>query len=123
MSGIWQHPIRFLLHLAKFSWFLLGSGTHYFFALQLTGRAKSRRARAGWQQRWARFAAGIFRTKIEVRGQFPPGGVLTSNHLGYVDILVLGSLQPTVFVAKADVQGWPVLGWLVRAAGTIFIKR
>src|ERR1051325_1251047 len=123
MSGIWRHPFRFLLRFTKFLWLLLGGGMHFVFAYQLTGRAKSRRARAGWLQHWARFGAGIFRMKVEVKGQLPPGGVLTSNHLGYVDILVLGSLQPTVFVAKADVQGWPVLGWLVRAGGTVFIKR
>ena len=123
MSGIRRHPIRFLLRFARFLWFLFGSGTHFIFTVWLAGRAGSRRARAEWLQRWAGFGAGIFRMKIEVKGQLPPGGVLTSNHLGYVDILVLGSLQPAVFVAKADVQRWPVLGWLVGAGGTVFIER
>jgi len=50
-------------------------------------------------------------------------GLLVSNHLSYVDIVVLSSIQPCVFVAKRDVASWPLFGWLAHAAGTIFVDR
>lgn len=45
------------------------------------------------------------------------------NHASYLDIFVLGSLVPGFFVAKAEVAGWPVLGFLARIARTVFIER
>ena len=53
----------------------------------------------------------------------PSTGLLASNHLSYLDILVLGAVLPCVFVAKYDVRHWPVFGWFARLAGTVFIRR
>jgi len=58
-----------------------------------------------------------------MRGSKPSSGLLVSNHLSYIDIVVLSSIQPCVFVAKRDVATWPLFGWLARAAGTIFVDR
>ncbi len=123
MSGIRRHPVRFLIRFAEFLGLLIGSSVHWVFAVWLAGRARGYRGRAVWLQRWATVAAGIFRTRIEIRGTPPPPGIVVSNHLGYTDIFVLGSIQPTVFVSKADVRRWPVFGWLAAAAGTFFIRR
>jgi len=123
MSGIRRHPIRFLLGLIGFFLFLLGAALDFIFVFALTGRARTRRGRAVWQQRWAGIGLRVLRGRAEIRGPLPAGGILASNHLSYVDILVLGSLQPVVFVAKADVERWPVLGWLAKCAGTLFIRR
>jgi 1-acyl-sn-glycerol-3-phosphate acyltransferase len=49
--------------------------------------------------------------------------LLVCNHLGYLDILVLGALAPAVFVAKREVKFWPILGWFALLAGTLFIDR
>lgn len=54
----------------------------------------------------------------------PEGGVLlTPNHLGYLDVLVLAATHPVVFVAKSEVRAWPVFGWMAAAGGTRFIDR
>jgi 1-acyl-sn-glycerol-3-phosphate acyltransferase len=53
----------------------------------------------------------------------PSFGVLVSNHLSYLDIIVLSSIRPCVFVAKRDVADWPLFGWLAHAAGAIFVDR
>jgi 1-acyl-sn-glycerol-3-phosphate acyltransferase len=53
----------------------------------------------------------------------PSSGLLVSNHLSYLDIVVLSSIRPCVFVAKRDVASWPLFGWLARAAGAIFVDR
>jgi 1-acyl-sn-glycerol-3-phosphate acyltransferase len=46
-----------------------------------------------------------------------------SNHLSYLDIPILGSVFPLRFVAKSEVQFWPIFGFLSKLARTIFIKR
>ncbi|MFA6469170.1 MAG: lysophospholipid acyltransferase family protein [Bacteroidota bacterium] len=46
-----------------------------------------------------------------------------SNHQSYLDIIIFASLRPISFVAKKEVQGWVLLGWMARLGGTIFIDR
>jgi 1-acyl-sn-glycerol-3-phosphate acyltransferase len=53
----------------------------------------------------------------------PKKGLLVSNHLSYLDILVLGAITPSVFVAKREVRSWPLFGWFARMAGTVFVRR
>jgi 1-acyl-sn-glycerol-3-phosphate acyltransferase len=48
---------------------------------------------------------------------------LVSNHLSYVDVLVFASQLNCLFVAKKDVESWPIVGALCRSVGTIFINR
>ncbi len=46
-----------------------------------------------------------------------------SNHTSYLDIIVIGSWLRGFFVAKSDIAGWPVFGFLARLQGTIFVER
>ncbi len=50
-------------------------------------------------------------------------GAIVANHTSWLDIFVLNSLGPVYFVSKAEVAGWPGIGWLARATGTVFINR
>jgi 1-acyl-sn-glycerol-3-phosphate acyltransferase len=62
--------------------------------------------------------------QVESTGEFPStGGILVSNHLGYLDVFVLASLGPTVFVSRSDVAHWPVFGALTKWCSTIYIDR
>jgi 1-acyl-sn-glycerol-3-phosphate acyltransferase len=49
--------------------------------------------------------------------------LLVSNHISWVDILALHAVCPCRFVAKADVEHWPLLGTLVTGGGTLYVKR
>ena len=49
--------------------------------------------------------------------------LFASNHVSYLDILVLGSLIPGSFVAKAEVRSWPLFGWLARLQRSVFVDR
>ena len=49
--------------------------------------------------------------------------VVASNHVSWTDISVIGSRCDVSFIAKADMAGWPVMGWLARLQRTIFIER
>ena len=86
-------------------------------------RTKRLRARAVWLHRWSQFACRVLGVRVATRGSMPRSGLLVCNHLSYLDVLALSSIQPCVFVAKREVAGWPFFGWLARSAGTIFVDR
>lgn len=86
------------------------------------------RLRRHWQalctRVWSRLGCRLIGVRVSVRGTPPRAPfVLVSNHLGYLDVLVLGSRLHGVFVAKSDVAGWPLIGACARASGTIFVER
>jgi 1-acyl-sn-glycerol-3-phosphate acyltransferase len=86
-------------------------------------RTRKLALRSNWLHRWCRFACLVLGIKTTVRGTIPNSGLIVCNHLSYLDILVLSSMRPCVFVAKSDVAVWPLFGCLARAAGTIFVDR
>jgi 1-acyl-sn-glycerol-3-phosphate acyltransferase len=49
--------------------------------------------------------------------------LVVANHVSWLDILAINAVHPVRFVSKADVRAWPVIGWLVACAGTLFIER
>jgi 1-acyl-sn-glycerol-3-phosphate acyltransferase len=49
--------------------------------------------------------------------------LFAANHVSYIDITVFGSLIAGSFVAKSEVAGWPLFGWLARLQRTVFIDR
>jgi len=67
----------------------------------------------------------ILSVRRDVDGPIPSRGVflVASNHVSYLDILVLGSLYPSLFLAKREIASWPLFGWIARGAGTLFVDR
>jgi len=87
--------------------------------------AFDRKARAKVYQRWCRGMLLITGGRVRVRGIPPsPPYLLVTNHLGYLDILTLGAHAPgALFVSRADVQHWPLIGFICTRMGTIYIDR
>lgn len=84
------------------------------------GRTSDEVRVAKWQADLIR-CCGI---ELVVKGEpMPQTGLWVANHISWLDAPVLGSLSSNVFVAKHEVSEWPLIGALVRAGGTIFIKR
>lgn len=50
-------------------------------------------------------------------------GAVVANHASWIDIFAINASQRVYFVAKSEVAGWPGIGWLARATGTVFINR
>ena len=50
-------------------------------------------------------------------------GAAVANHSSWLDIFALNAPQRIYFVAKSEVAGWPGIGWLSQATGTLFIER
>jgi len=80
-------------------------------------------ARSLWVQRHARRLLRILKLEPQVAGPVPTRGLLVSNHLGYLDILLLASITPAVFVSKSEIKSWPLVGWLTQMGGTLFVNR
>lgn len=105
------------------------SAVGYSFAM--LGNLLFRRAperRAHWRgmaiQLWSRRLLAVFGVRLRVVGAAPePPFFLVSNHLTYLDICALGACLPCVFVAKGEIDGWPIFGSLCRSVGTVFVDR
>src|SRR3546814_8318273 len=74
---------------------------------------------------WSRVLMRLCGVAVRIKGEPKRSGPVlwVANHVSWVDIFVLNSIRPTSFVAKSDIRRWPVLGWLVAGAGTVFIER
>ncbi len=73
---------------------------------------------------WARGLCRAFGMRTTVHGTPPRGRFfLISNHVSYLDIMLLSSHVDTAFVAKSDLRTWPAMGRILAAADTIFIDR
>lgn len=46
-----------------------------------------------------------------------------ANHRSYADVLFVDPGQPVVFLSKAEVRSWPLIGWAARALDTVFVDR
>jgi 1-acyl-sn-glycerol-3-phosphate acyltransferase len=68
---------------------------------------------------------GLLGLTVVVRGS--PASLrplfLVSNHTSWLDIIVITSFLPVVFVAKQEVSNWPFFGWLARLQRSIFVNR
>lgn len=78
-------------------------------------------------KRWSRRLLTILNIGIQIEGRQPAHGeggcLMVANHVSWLDIFVLNALHPSRFIAKSEVRGWPVIGWLCERGGTIFIGR
>ena len=76
-------------------------------------------------RRWSARLLAICRVRVDhLPGAAPlEHALIVANHISWLDIFVINALHPCRFVAKAEIRAWPVLGWLVAQAGTVFIAR
>lgn len=76
-------------------------------------------------QRWAKRVLRILNVEVHCAGSQAASraGLIVANHLSWLDILVIQSLMPGVFVAKGEVRRWPLIGAMAQACQTIFVNR
>jgi 1-acyl-sn-glycerol-3-phosphate acyltransferase len=73
---------------------------------------------------WNRRLCRILAVRLTVQGCLPQAPVfIVANHVSWLDIPVLASILPCTFVAKTEVRGWPLVGWLAARAGALFVER
>ena len=85
--------------------------------------------RRRYKQNWMQAILAWLGVKLEVRtptswsGDITPGILLVSNHISWLDIVVLNSWQQFSFLAKSEVRQIPMIGWLAEKNETLFISR
>lgn len=85
---------------------------------------RARRFRQRMFKAWCALVLRTLAIDMSVVGRLPEAPyLLVTNHLSYIDILVIGSRLETVFLARHDLAGWPIIGWAAERLGTLFINR
>lgn len=79
--------------------------------------------RAFWLQSASRGVLRSLGIHTRVEGRIPIRGLVVSNHLSYLDIVILSAAMPCFFVSKVEVKRWPFFGKAASAGGTIFLDR
>ena len=76
---------------------------------------------------WANGLLRRLNTRLQAYGNLPDaktnGVMFVANHISWVDIHAINSVISLRFIAKSEVSGWPIFGYLVRKSGTLFIDR
>jgi 1-acyl-sn-glycerol-3-phosphate acyltransferase len=49
--------------------------------------------------------------------------MFVANHISWSDIHALNSIVPLRFIAKSEIKGWPIFGYLAIKANALFIDR
>ena len=86
--------------------------------------ALRRRARNALYHLWSRGCVRILGGRLTIEGEPPRAPFfLVSNHLSYLDVVVLAACLDAFFIAKLEIRSWPLFGLLARTVGTIFVDR
>ncbi len=76
------------------------------------------------RRHWCLTVCRILNVRLDIVGMPSPLTQLwVANHISWLDIIALGSQLPVGFVAKEEVADWPVMGYLARRIGTLFVRR
>ena len=117
-----RRPLKLVVFVAS----LIGLGL-FFVALVGFRGIRFKRMRLKAFAAWSRWVLRIFGIHISDnlfnKTEHDGARVIVANHVSYLDIPVLASLGPTVFLAKKEVASWPLMGWLGRCLGMIYVDR
>lgn len=105
---------------------LLLLGTLALLPLQLAAMRIAPRRAGAIPRRFHRLACRCLGVRRQVRGTPPPAGagvLIVANHVSWLDICVMGAERRLSFVAKSEVQSWPVIGKLADLQRTLYIDR
>lgn len=77
-----------------------------------------------WARRWVKRLIRIMGIRYVVHGTPVAGGqMIVCNHVSWIDIPLVSATLSSRFVAKSEIQHWPMIGFIARAIGTFFIRR
>lgn len=93
------------------------------YLVRRSGGKLSEQTRIEVLHRWSRRTLPRMGIRIEVTGSPARPGLIASNHLSYLDIMVYSAIAPCAFVSKREVRAWPGVGWIATLAGTIYVDR
>ncbi|MCU1333735.1 MAG: 1-acyl-sn-glycerol-3-phosphate acyltransferase [Candidatus Angelobacter sp.] len=112
---------RVILRGGGLLWGVVGCLGEYL--LRRPGGKLSEQTRIDVLHRWSRRTLPRMGVRIEVTGSPATAGLIASNHLSYLDIIVYSAIAPCAFVSKREVRAWPAVGWIATLAGSIYLDR
>lgn len=121
-------PIRAALQFLRVAYVLAGIFVVTFALYPFLATSALVRFRAGQRlipRSYHRIMRGLLRLNVAVQGTPSSSNPLCimSNHTSWLDIIVISSFLPVVFVAKQEVANWPFFGWLAQLQRSIFVDR
>ncbi len=74
---------------------------------------------------WAHGTLKLVGVKIQANNNnyIEHNAMVVANHISWLDIPILYTQYSVGFVARKELQKWPILGWLIKSGSTIFIDR
>ena len=118
---------RYLYRVPMLLWHIL---VHLPLAMLMTTRPASRLSWGGEPfdhrviRAWSTGLMRVFGFRMRRVGTPSPGATMfVANHVSWIDIETLHSQRMMGFVAKREIQSWPVVGWLAQRGETIFHAR
>lgn len=72
-----------------------------------------------------RICARLFGLRVQVQGAPATERplLLVANHSSWLDIVVLTSILPVIFIAKSEIAGWPLFGLFAKLQRSVFVDR
>jgi 1-acyl-sn-glycerol-3-phosphate acyltransferase len=72
-----------------------------------------------------RYVTRVFRVRVHQRGAPALGRplLIVSNHVSWLDIVVLSAVLPVSFIAKSEVASWPLFGLFAKLQRSVFVDR
>jgi len=113
--------VRVIVRGCGLLWGITGCLAEYL--LRRLGGRLSEKTRTEVLHRWSRKVLPRMGIHIEVAGSPAVAGLIASNHLSYLDIVVYSAIAPCAFIAKREVRAWPAVGWIATLASTIYVDR
>jgi len=115
--------LRVLWRTIAFSWTAFEAYVS-FLALWIRKRGKvEAKRRAEWLHHWCAKVLPRLGINYQCDGTPPASGMIICNHVSYLDIFVMSAIVPCAFVAKKEIESWPLFGGLSHMAGTLFLDR
>lgn len=75
-------------------------------------------------QGWCRALLWSLGVRLRTSGRLAGGpSLVVANHVSWLDVMAIGAVRPCAFVCKSEIAAWPGIAWLLRRAGTVFIRR
>lgn len=122
--------MRALRYLLRMPWLLLHLLVLLPVAMLIVSLPWARRGEHGQRldhrviRWWSAGLVRVFGFRLRRVGEPLRGAVLfVANHVSWIDIVVMHSQRMMGFVAKREIAGWPLVGWMAGRAETIFHQR